>query len=111
MAKPHKLADGRYECQNCLRKFPRSKSPKAVIEPKFCGDPCRKEFHATGGMSLKKLETKVEQWVNRQNQALQEAFQLMRLAIEHLEQRIAALESRSRRRGDSPAGGMRHDAV
>ncbi len=61
MAKPHKLKDGRFECQNCLRKF--NKNAKTYIDPLFCSDPCRKEFHAQGGMSLKRLETKVRQWV------------------------------------------------
>lgn len=60
MPKPHKLADGRYECQNCLRKFTKNPSPKAVHEPKFCGDACRKEFHANGGMSLKRLTDVIE---------------------------------------------------
>lgn len=61
MAKPHKLADGRYECQNCLRKF--SKNEKTYIDPVFCQDKCRKEFHFQGGMSLKRLESKVRGWV------------------------------------------------
>ena len=54
MIKAKRLADGRYECQNCLKKF--TKHPRASIEPKFCSDPCRKEFHTTGGMSFRKLK-------------------------------------------------------
>ncbi len=61
MAKSHKLADGRYECQNCLRKF--TKNAQTYIEPIFCQDACRKEFNHQGGMSLKRLETKVRAWV------------------------------------------------
>ena len=61
MAMPHKLADGRYECQNCLRKFTRNEY--TFKEPKFCKDKCRKEFHANSGISLKKIETRVRQWV------------------------------------------------
>jgi hypothetical protein len=61
MAKPHKLADGRYECQNCLRKF--TKNAQTYKDPIFCQDACRKEFHYQGGMSTKRLETKVRQWI------------------------------------------------
>jgi len=61
MAKPHKLKDGRYECQNCLAKFTRN--AYTFKDPLFCSNRCRKEFHAQGGMSLKRLETKVRQWV------------------------------------------------
>ena len=63
MTRPQRLADGRYVCQNCLRKF--TKNPKATIEPKFCGDNCRKEFHTTGGMSLRKLRDYIETEVDR----------------------------------------------
>lgn len=74
MIKPHKLADGRYECQNCMRKFTRNK--KATIEPKFCGDNCRKEFHTTGGMSLRKLRDLIEREVDKRFDArLVEMFQ------------------------------------
>lgn len=63
-ATPHKLADGRYECQNCLKKF--TKHPKYFHEPSFCCDNCRKNFHANGGFNLKKIEAriqpKVRQW-------------------------------------------------
>ncbi len=69
MAKPHKLKDGRYECQNCLGKFTRNKN--TYIEPLFCSDPCRKEFHATGGMSLKRIEAKVKLWVRQEWAAIQ----------------------------------------
>lgn len=62
--KPHKLADGRYECQNCLKKFTKNPSPKAVVEPKFCSDNCRKVFHTTGGMSYRKLKHIVRRIVN-----------------------------------------------
>lgn len=58
----HKLADGRYECQNCLKKF--SKNPRATIEPKFCKDECRKEFHKAGGMSYRKLKDMVRRIVS-----------------------------------------------
>lgn len=61
MAKPHKLADGRYECQNCLKKF--TKNEWTFKDPIFHSDKCRKEFHANSGMSLKKLETRVRGWV------------------------------------------------
>lgn len=61
MVKAHKLADGRFECQNCLKKFSRNK--KTYIDPKFCSDDCRKEFHYNGGFSLKRIESKVRQWV------------------------------------------------
>lgn len=63
MVRAKKLADGRYECQNCLKKFTRNE--KATIEPKFCGDPCRKEFHTSGGMSLRKLKDLIEQQVDQ----------------------------------------------
>lgn len=63
MVKPHRLADGRYECQNCLRKF--TKHAKATVEPKFCTDNCRKEFHTTGGMSLRKLRDLIEREVDK----------------------------------------------
>jgi len=59
--KPHKLADGRYECQNCLKRF--TPGERVTIEPKFCSDNCRKEFHTTGGVSLRKLKTLVIGWV------------------------------------------------
>jgi len=61
MAKPHKLKDGRFECQNCLGKFTRN--AQTYIEPLFCSDRCRKEFHAQGGLSLKRVESKVRRWV------------------------------------------------
>jgi len=61
MPEVHKLADGRYECQNCLRKF--TKNPKAKVEPKFCKKKCCDEFHAHGGMSLKRLDDKVRRIV------------------------------------------------
>jgi hypothetical protein len=57
----HKLKDGRYECQNCLAKF--TKNAKTYKDPLFCSDVCRKEFHYQGGMSLKRLEHKVRQWM------------------------------------------------
>jgi hypothetical protein len=53
----HKLADGRYECQNCLKKF--TKNPRFRRDPKFCKKQCCDEFHLNGGMSLKKLEHKI----------------------------------------------------
>jgi hypothetical protein len=63
-ATPHKLADGRYECQNCLRKF--TKNERTYKDPSFCQDSCRKNFHANGGLSLKKVEArlqpKVREW-------------------------------------------------
>lgn len=71
MIKPKKLADGRWECQNCLKKFtryPRDKEHKGGYvpgkEPKFCSDRCRKEFHRGGGMSFRKLRHQVERWVD-----------------------------------------------
>lgn len=67
MAKPHKLADGRYECQNCLRKF--TKNEYTFKDPLFCSDRCRKEFHAQGGLSLKRLESKVRIWVRDEMKA------------------------------------------
>jgi hypothetical protein len=68
MAKPHKLKDGRYECQNCLGKF--TKNEHTYKEPLFCSDRCRKEFHAQGGMSLKRLESKVRRWVRDESAAI-----------------------------------------
>ncbi len=67
MAKPHKLADGRYECQNCLRKFTRNAN--TYIDPLFCSDPCRKEFHQHG-LSLKRLDSKVRQIVRNELAAI-----------------------------------------
>jgi hypothetical protein len=64
MAKAHKLADGRYECQNCLRKF--SKTPHTYKDPLFCSNPCRYEFHHQGGISLKRIESKVKRWVREE---------------------------------------------
>src|SRR5262245_20833460 len=59
------LADGRWECQNCLAKFTRHKrspdNPKGyVAPPKFCADSCRMEFHANGGTSYRKIKAQVE---------------------------------------------------
>lgn len=64
----HKLADGRYECQNCLKKF--TKGPRTFIEPKFCKKKCCDEFHLNGGMSLKKLEHKIRSIVRDELGAL-----------------------------------------
>lgn len=89
-------------CRNCTGPIPRP-TGNNIKKKIFCCDNCRKEFHKNNGISVHKLKEQVERWVSQQNQALQEAFQLMRLAIEHLERRIEALESRRRRRGDSPA--------
>jgi ribosomal protein L37AE/L43A len=61
MAKPHKLADGRYECQNCLRKF--TKNAKTYKDPLFCCNTCRYEFHHQGGQSLKRLESTIRRIV------------------------------------------------
>jgi len=63
MPEAKKLADGRFECQNCLRKF--TKNPKTYIEPKFCQKSCCDEFHLNGGMSLRKLKDKINQEVQR----------------------------------------------
>ena len=59
---PKKLADGRYECQNCLKRFTRNASIRSTHEPKFCNDNCRKEFHRNGGMSLRKVKGHVERF-------------------------------------------------
>jgi hypothetical protein len=63
MARPHKLKDGRFECQNCLGKF--SKKPGCYIDPMFCSNSCRYQFHSTGGMSLKRFESKVQKWAEK----------------------------------------------
>ena len=62
--KPVKLADGRFVCQNCLKKFtahPKSKeNPRGYItEPKFCKTLCRVQFHGNGGLSFKKFESRI----------------------------------------------------
>jgi len=66
MVTAKRLADGRYECQNCLKRFKRSESKKSTIEPKFCGDNCRKEFHKTGALSLRKIQAFVKKWVREE---------------------------------------------
>jgi hypothetical protein len=65
-----RLADGRYECQNCLKRFTRSASKKSTIEPKFCGDPCRKEWHKTGALSLRKIKAFVTRCVREEYAAI-----------------------------------------
>jgi hypothetical protein len=71
-ATPHKLADGRYECQNCLKKF--TKPERTYKEVCFCCDNCRKNFHANGGLSLKKVEArlqpKVRDWTRDEMKAV-----------------------------------------
>lgn len=82
----HKLADGRYECQNCLRKF--SKNPKYTQDPKFCQKACCDEFHLNGGFSLKKMESKIRRWIRDEFAVIQaeEEFQNMvrQIALEVL---------------------------
>ena len=63
--KPVKLADGRFVCQNCLRKFtanPKSKENPGgyITEPKFCKTLCRVQFHNNGGLSFKKFEARIQ---------------------------------------------------
>lgn len=69
MIKPKQLADGRWECQNCLGKFTsHRRTPENrkgwTTEPKFCSDNCRKEFHASGAMSYRKLKDMVRRIVS-----------------------------------------------
>lgn len=66
----HKLADGRYECQNCLKKF--TKNPLFRRDPKFCQKKCCDEFHLNGGMSLKKLEHKIRTIVRDELRVIRE---------------------------------------
>jgi hypothetical protein len=54
MPEAKRLADGRYQCQNCPKRF--KAHPRSPVEPKFCSNQCRKEFHYNGGMSLAKFE-------------------------------------------------------
>lgn len=61
MPNAKQLADGRWECQNCLGKFTRYKRSSEhrdgwTKEPKFCDDACRKEFHFTGGMGYRRMK-------------------------------------------------------
>ena len=67
--KPVKLADGRFVCQNCLKKFtakPKSKENPGgyITEPKFCKTLCRVQFHNSGGLSFKKFEAKIQKIVD-----------------------------------------------
>jgi hypothetical protein len=54
MPEAKRLADGRYQCQNCPKRF--HAHPRSPVEPKFCSNQCRKEFHYNGGMSLAKFK-------------------------------------------------------
>ena len=54
MPEAKRLKDGRYQCQNCPKRF--HAHPRSPVEPKFCSNQCRKEFHYNGGMSLLKFK-------------------------------------------------------
>lgn len=67
MLEAKKLADGRWVCQNCLKKFSREKKSKEnprgwITPPKFCTGKCRTQYHNSGGMSIKRFRDLVTKW-------------------------------------------------
>jgi hypothetical protein len=82
-----------------LKKF--TKNERTYKEPSFCCDNCRKNFHANGGLSLKKVEAriqpKVRQWTRDE----------MRTLVDELRaQVLAALPETQRRKMEASANGQ-----
>jgi hypothetical protein len=75
---PKKLP--RKHCKNCNKLFPLSKPWR-----EFCGDNCRKEFHANGGNAFGPLKTRLEKLVRQITGELERRLNVQGRAIGNLE--------------------------
>ena len=75
---PKKLP--RKHCKNCNKLFPLTKPTR-----EFCGDNCRKEFHANGGNAFGPLKTRLEKLVRGITGELERRLNVQGRAIGQLE--------------------------
>jgi hypothetical protein len=81
----------RKHCKNCNKLFPLTKPTR-----EFCGDNCRKEFHANGGNAYGPLKTRLEKLVRGITRDLETQLDMLRSATAgefgRLQERILTLE-------------------